>query len=103
MRKKSYLDWDGNIIAGYNDLHGTLYRIAAADDSTLLGWNGKESVIISASDSQTAFHCYIYVAGTELLPEGRRERNSESRSLAKARRYLRIDDTISWVSWSMFT
>lgn len=50
MRKKSYLDWDGDIIAGYNDLHGPLYRIAAAYDSTLIGWNGKEFVI-PASDS----------------------------------------------------
>ncbi len=44
------LDWDGNIIAGYKDLHEPLYRIAAADDSTIIGWNGKEFVLISVPE-----------------------------------------------------
>lgn len=40
------LDWDGNIIARYGNLKGPLYRIAAKDDSTLIGWNGKEFVLL---------------------------------------------------------
>lgn len=41
------LDWGGNIIARYSDLSGPLYRIAAKDDSTLIGWNGKEFVLLT--------------------------------------------------------
>lgn len=41
------LDWCGNIIARYSDLTGPLYRIAAKDDSTLIGWNGKEFVLLT--------------------------------------------------------
>lgn len=41
------LDWDGNVIARYSDLAGPLYRIAAKDDSTLIGWNGKEFVLLT--------------------------------------------------------
>lgn len=41
------LDWDGNIIARYNDWVGPIYRIAAKDDSTLIGWNGTEFVLMT--------------------------------------------------------
>lgn len=41
------LDWDGNIIARYSDLAYPLYRIAAKDDSTIVGWTGKEFVSMS--------------------------------------------------------
>lgn len=41
------LDWDGNIIARYNNWVGPLYRIAAKDDSTLIGWNGNEFVLLT--------------------------------------------------------
>lgn len=41
------LDWNGNIIARYSDLAGPLYRIAAKDDSTIIGWNGKEFILLS--------------------------------------------------------
>ncbi len=41
------LDWDGNVIARYSELARPLYRIAAKDDSTLLGWNGKEFVLLT--------------------------------------------------------
>ena len=40
------LDWDGNIIARYGNLKGPLYRIAAKDDSTLIGWTGNEFVLL---------------------------------------------------------
>lgn len=41
------LDWVGNIIARYSDWVGPLYRIAAKDDSTFIGWNGKEFVLLT--------------------------------------------------------
>lgn len=41
------LDWGGNIIARYSNLAGPLYRIAAKDDSILLGWNGNEFVLLT--------------------------------------------------------
>lgn len=41
------LDWDGNIIAHYSDLAGPLYRISAKDDSTIIGWNGNEFVLLT--------------------------------------------------------
>lgn len=41
------LDWDGNVIARYSDLAGPLYRIAAKNDSTLIGWNGNEFVLLT--------------------------------------------------------
>lgn len=41
------LDWDGNVVARYSDLACPLYRIAAKDDSTLIGWNGKEFVLLT--------------------------------------------------------
>lgn len=41
------LDWDGNIIARYSDWVGQIYRIAAKDDSTLIGWNGNEFVLLT--------------------------------------------------------
>lgn len=41
------LGWDGNIITRYSDLACPLYRIAAKDDSTLIGWNGKEFVLLT--------------------------------------------------------
>lgn len=40
------LDWVGNIITRYSDLTGPLYRIAAKDDSTFVGWNGKDFVLL---------------------------------------------------------
>lgn len=40
------LDWDDNVIARYSDLGGPIYRIAANDDSTLIGWNGKDFIIL---------------------------------------------------------
>lgn len=40
------LDWIGNVIARYSDLAGPIYRIAANDDSTLIGWNGKDFIIL---------------------------------------------------------
>lgn len=39
------IDWNGNIIARYSDWVGPLYRIAAKDDSTLMGGNGTEFVL----------------------------------------------------------
>lgn len=41
------LDWNGRIIARYCDLKGPLYRIAAKYDSTIIGWNGKEFVLLT--------------------------------------------------------
>lgn len=41
------LDWGGNIITCYSDITGPLYRIAAKNDSTLIGWNGKEFVLLT--------------------------------------------------------
>lgn len=40
------LDWVGNIISRYSDLQGPLYHIAAKDDTTIIGWNGEEFVLI---------------------------------------------------------
>lgn len=40
------LDWDDNVIARSSDLGGPIYRIAANDDSTLIGWNGKDFIIL---------------------------------------------------------
>lgn len=40
------LDWGGNVIARYSDLGGSIYRIAANDDSTLIGWNGKDFIML---------------------------------------------------------
>lgn len=41
------IDWNGNIIARYSDWVGPLYRIASIDDSTLMGWNGTEFVLLT--------------------------------------------------------
>lgn len=41
------LDWNGNIIARYCNLKGSLYRIAAKDDSIIICWNGKEFVFLT--------------------------------------------------------
>ncbi len=39
------LDWNGNIVASYNNLNGPLYRISAVNDSTVIGWTGKDFVL----------------------------------------------------------
>lgn len=41
------LDWDGKIISRYPDLTGPIYRISAVNDSTLIGWNGKNFIFIN--------------------------------------------------------
>lgn len=41
------LDWVGNVIVRYSDCVSPLYRIAAKDDSTIIGWNGKEFVLLT--------------------------------------------------------
>ncbi len=40
------IDWTGNIIARYTDTPIPIHRIAALDDSTLIGWQGKYFVLI---------------------------------------------------------
>ena len=40
------LDWKGNIIDRYFNIPYPLYRIAALDDNRLIGWNGKEFILI---------------------------------------------------------
>lgn len=40
------LDWDGKVIVQYTDIPYPLYRIAALDDTQLIGWNGEEFVLI---------------------------------------------------------
>ena len=41
------LDWVGNIIARYSELAVPLYRIAAKDESTIIGWNGNEFFLLT--------------------------------------------------------
>ena len=41
------LDWDGKIISRYPDSNGPIYRISAVNDSTLIGWNGKNFIFIN--------------------------------------------------------
>lgn len=40
------LDWNGNIMDCYTDLPYPLYKIAAITDSSLLGWNGADFIIL---------------------------------------------------------
>lgn len=39
--------WNGNVIDRYFNIPYPLYRIAALDDTRLIGWNGKNFVLIS--------------------------------------------------------
>lgn len=41
------IDWAGNVISRYSGLTTSLSRIAAVDDSIIIGWNGNEFVIIT--------------------------------------------------------
>lgn len=40
------IDWNGKVIDRYFNLPYPLYRIAALDDTRLIGWNGEEFVLI---------------------------------------------------------
>lgn len=40
------IDWNGNVIDRYSNIPYPLYRIAALDDNRLIGWNGKEFIVI---------------------------------------------------------
>jgi len=40
------IDWNGKVIDKYTNMRYPLYRIAAINDSSLIGWNGKELVLI---------------------------------------------------------
>lgn len=40
------IDWNGNVIDRYFNIPYPLYRIAALDDNRLIGWNGKEFILI---------------------------------------------------------
>lgn len=40
------IDWNGNIIDRYFNIPYPLYRIASLDDNRLIGWNGKEFILI---------------------------------------------------------
>lgn len=41
------IDWNGKVIDRYFNIPYPLYRIAAKDGSTLIGWNGKEFVLLT--------------------------------------------------------
>lgn len=41
------IDWNGKVIDRYFNIPYPLYRIAAKDDSTLIGWNGKEFFLLT--------------------------------------------------------
>ena len=41
------IDWNGKIIDRYFNVPYPLYRIAAIDDSRLIGWNGKDFILIA--------------------------------------------------------
>lgn len=41
------IDWNGNITARYSNFDRYLYRISAVNNSTLIGWTGKEFVRIA--------------------------------------------------------
>lgn len=45
------MGWDGKIIDRYFNLPYPLYKIAAINDTTLIGWNGKDFTKISFNDS----------------------------------------------------
>lgn len=40
------IEWNGNIIDRYFNIPYPLYRIASLDDNRLIGWNGKEFILI---------------------------------------------------------
>ncbi len=40
------IDWNGNVIDRYFNIPYPLYRIAALDDSTMIGWTGKDFVLL---------------------------------------------------------
>lgn len=40
------IDWNGKVIDRYFNIPYPLYRIAALDDNRLIGWNGKEFILI---------------------------------------------------------
>lgn len=40
------IDWNGNVIDRYFNIPYPIYRIAALDDNRLIGWNGKEFILI---------------------------------------------------------
>ncbi len=44
------LDWNGKILAHYTAIPKPLYRIAVLDDTSLIGWNGKEFLIFIIND-----------------------------------------------------
>ena len=41
------IDWDGKIVGHYSNISYPLYKIAAINDTTLIGWNGKEFVLLA--------------------------------------------------------
>ncbi|MDE6117421.1 MAG: TolB-like 6-bladed beta-propeller domain-containing protein [Duncaniella sp.] len=41
------IDWDGNIISRYVNVHAPMYKVTALDDSRLIGWDGDGFVVIS--------------------------------------------------------
>lgn len=45
------IGWDGRIIDRYFNIPYPLYKIAAINDATLIGWNGKDFIKISFNDS----------------------------------------------------
>lgn len=40
------VDWNGNVIDQYINIPYPLYRIAAFDDTRLIGWNGKDFILL---------------------------------------------------------
>ena len=40
------IDWNGNVIDRYFNIPYPLYRIAALDDTRLIGWNGKDFILL---------------------------------------------------------
>ena len=45
------IGWDGKIIDRYFNIPYPLYKVAAINDTTLIGWNGKDFIKISFNDS----------------------------------------------------
>lgn len=41
------IDWNGKVIDRYVNIPSPIYRVAAIDDTQLIGWNGKNFVLIS--------------------------------------------------------
>lgn len=44
------IGWDGNIIDRYFNIPYPLYKIAAINDTALIGWNGKDFILINYSN-----------------------------------------------------